>query len=342
MHYLFFDTECCDGNHICSFGYIIVDSNFNKIEKKDIVINPEKPFKLGRDRFDPRIQLAYQEETFYKQKNFCFFYNTIKELLLNKNYVILGHSITADIQYLKIACNRYNLKEFDVKIYDTQDFYYQLNKKYKSRSLENIIKDLSIDTENLQEHKSCDDAEMSMLVTKEICNQLDITIDDLLSLCESSIRDKNTLKTTKSLSKELSKIYQEYPNRTDWKSICFSDTFEKNYEKTINLIKKIFEKEYNYTQKVSECDFFVMGKTSGKRDLYCNHNIENCGKNIKKITMNDLLSMLDEKANNNDKSQTKDKLTSSNIGSKFCSALAQKGISYDEYIKLIDDNFSTQ
>ena len=28
MKYSFFDIECCDGNHICSFGYVIVNKNF--------------------------------------------------------------------------------------------------------------------------------------------------------------------------------------------------------------------------------------------------------------------------------------------------------------------------
>ena len=48
MKYLFFDIECCDGNHICSFGYVIVNNNFEILEKKDLVMNPEKRFKLGR------------------------------------------------------------------------------------------------------------------------------------------------------------------------------------------------------------------------------------------------------------------------------------------------------
>lgn len=34
MKYLFFDIECCDGNHMCSFGYVIVNNNFEILEKK--------------------------------------------------------------------------------------------------------------------------------------------------------------------------------------------------------------------------------------------------------------------------------------------------------------------
>ena len=49
MKYLFFDIECWDGNHICSFGYVIINSDFEILEKRDLVINPEKVFKLRGD-----------------------------------------------------------------------------------------------------------------------------------------------------------------------------------------------------------------------------------------------------------------------------------------------------
>ena len=71
MNYLFFDIECCDGNHICSFGYVICDEHFNILKKEDIIMNPQKKFKLGRAGFDPKIHLAYTVETFQKQNPLC-------------------------------------------------------------------------------------------------------------------------------------------------------------------------------------------------------------------------------------------------------------------------------
>ena len=343
MKYLFFDIECCDGNHICSFGYVIIDEKFNIIAKKDLVINPEKPFNLGRDKFNPRIQLAYQEYTFYKQKNFKYFYPTIKELLCNQEYVVLGHSISSDLQYLKIACERYDVDNIDIGVYDTQDFYYQLNKKYKTRSLENIINDLSIKVENLQEHKSCDDAEMSMLITKEICNRLNVSISDLLTLCESSIKDGNPKELSdraknKKFSKTLKAIAQKYPDRNNWKSICLSDIIvETDFEKRIQLIKRIFESGYNYICKVSECDYFVTANEYGERDLSCDYNIDN-GKKIKKITIKDLSKMLGFDINEFGEIEKQEDTTNSEIHSLLLEALAKKGISYDNYIKSFSDN----
>ena len=193
MRYLFFDIECCDGNHMCSFGYVIVDEKFRVIEQKDILINPETEFKLGRAGFDPVIQLAYGQDVFYKQKPFKCLYDEIKGLLLCSNQVLLGHSISADIQYLKIACERYGCQKLEICVYDTQNFYYQFNPKYPQRSLDNIVKDLDIDISNIQKHKSDNDAQISMMVTKEICRRLDVSLTELIELCESSRVDSNTI-----------------------------------------------------------------------------------------------------------------------------------------------------
>lgn len=46
MRYLIFDIECCDGKHICEFGYVIADENFEIQEKTTLLIDPEHPFDL--------------------------------------------------------------------------------------------------------------------------------------------------------------------------------------------------------------------------------------------------------------------------------------------------------
>ena len=56
MRYLAFDIECCDGKHICEFGYVITDEKYNIIKKFVITINPESKFNLvgrpgGRDLY---------------------------------------------------------------------------------------------------------------------------------------------------------------------------------------------------------------------------------------------------------------------------------------------------
>lgn len=340
MRYLYFDIECCDGKHICSFGYVITNEKFEVLGKEDIVINPQWRFKLGRAGFDPRIHLAYTEETFKKQKPFKHFYNRIRDLLTQENQILLGHSISADIQYLKIACERYNLPEIKIEVYDTQDFYYQLNKKYKSRSLDKIVDDLGIDISNLREHKSCDDAHISMLITQEICTRLKISINELLELCDNSIRNGDKKELTekqklKKFSRDLKNIASKYPNRSEWKAICLSDTIvENDKEKRIALIKRIFEKGYNYICKASECDYFVVGEGYGERDLSCDHNIEDNNKIIKKITISDLSKMLDVNINKN--GEIVQEITDSVLLESLKSALSKKGMSYEDYLKSLE------
>ena len=58
MQYLSFDIECCDGKHICEFGYVITDENFKVTKKECYTINPEKPFNLiGRENREDCILL---------------------------------------------------------------------------------------------------------------------------------------------------------------------------------------------------------------------------------------------------------------------------------------------
>lgn len=343
MNYLFFDIECCDGNHICSFGYVITNESFEILEKEDIIINPQWRFKIGRAGFDPRIHLAYSEDVFKRQKPFPYFYERIKEVLTYPNQILLGHSISADIQYLKIACERYGFPEFEIEVYDTQDFYYQLNKEYKSRSLENIASDLNIDVSYLQEHKSCDDAEISMLVTKEICSKLEISINDILLLCNNSKRDgtikeKSKKNLQKKFARDLKAIAEKYPKRTEWKSICFSDTIvEQNSEKRIALIKQIFNKGYNYICKASECDYFVMGNGYGERDLSCDYNIEDNKKEIKKITLEELSKMLDVHVNEYGEI-IEENCYDNTLFYALLETLKKKGISYEDYIKQFSNN----
>ena len=51
MNYLVFDIECCDGRHICEFGYVLADAAFRVLERGVMTIAPEKPFDLGGEIF---------------------------------------------------------------------------------------------------------------------------------------------------------------------------------------------------------------------------------------------------------------------------------------------------
>ena len=339
MNYLFFDIECCDGHHICSFGYVVTNENFEILKKEDIVINPQWRFRKGRDGFDPEKDLAYTKEYFMKQPAFPYFYSKLKRLLVDSNYILLGHGITSDISFLDNACKRYDFPKFDLQVYDTQNMYYQFNKLQKQRALEDIIKDLVIDISLLHEHKSCDDAEVSMLITRELCKKLQVSLDELLELCDNSIRD-NSLKNKsprgiqRAVGRGLRELAEKYPQRFEWESICLSDSIQvSDVEKRLEFIKQVLDKGYNYIFKASEANYFVMGSEYGKRDECCDYNINENGKNIKKITIEELSKMLKVKLD-----ECCNIVTEKDDGD-FAEALKKqllkRGLSYEEFIKNI-------
>lgn len=178
--YLFFDIECSNGHDICSIGYCIVDENLHILETRDIIINPENRFILSPSGKRPKIELAYPEELFYKQNNFAYYYEEIKTLMEERNYILLGHSVRSDLFFLNFACKRYKLPKLKIKAYDTQKMFKIIYNRPHAESLENILKQLEVDTSNLTFHRSCDDAKATFYVAKEICWQKDISLDELL------------------------------------------------------------------------------------------------------------------------------------------------------------------
>ncbi len=178
--YLFFDIECANGRDICSFGYCIFDEKLHLVEKRDILINPEKKFVLSNYGKRPKIELSYPQEAFYKQDNFRFFYEDIKKLLVESKYKIFGHSCKSDFAFLNMACDRYRLKRLIFEVFDTQQAYYKLFNRPHIESLESILINLEVDSSFLTFHKSCDDAYASFLVLKEMCFRLDKTLDEML------------------------------------------------------------------------------------------------------------------------------------------------------------------
>ena len=179
MKYLFFDIECCDGRHICSFGYIKTDEKFKILEKRDIVINPKKPFNLG-PRGESELKFCYPKSLFFKQKEFPFFYDELKNLLSQKDCINFGFSIGNDFNFLNIACARYGLPPFLIKGIDVQIMQKYITNDTNCRALEKVADSRHIDFSKLRLHKSCDDAQLSMCILKNICQEYGYSIKDIV------------------------------------------------------------------------------------------------------------------------------------------------------------------
>lgn len=201
MKYLFFDTECCNGTDICSFGYVICNENFEILEREDIIINPRAHFQLGHYRAQPEIELAYDKATFLAAPDFRKFYTRISNLLTSSP--VLGHAINCDARVIMKACTRYNLPLIKFDFFDTQVAYKLFSGEENCAALEKIAEKLNLELDCL--HRSDDDALTSMKIAAEICKRRNITLDELLQepTCVGSVDKLLEADHAKQLKREL-------------------------------------------------------------------------------------------------------------------------------------------
>ena len=191
MKYLFFDCECANcydhQGKICSFGYTITDTNFKVLEKKDLIMNPDAPFDphvlgIGENSID----LAYTPVRFQYAPKFDAFYPALVSLLTDKDTVVFGYAVENDIGFLYSDCHRYQKPMPNFTFYDIQEIYRIYREWDRSPSLEDALKDLNVPFDSYAEHRSSDDAEMSMLLLKEMAQEIGQSAEELVKTYPTS------------------------------------------------------------------------------------------------------------------------------------------------------------
>lgn len=260
MDYLYFDIECADGSHICSFGYVITDERFNIVEKDDILINPRCEFRLGKYRKEPYIALAYREKQFYSSPSFDKLYGKIVEILTRPNRVVLGHAIESDVEFLDKACDRYKKPRPNISVFDTQKIYEKHTGDGNVKALEKIMEELGVDISHLSAHKSCDDAEMSMMTVRELCRIENVGIAEFLDGCRKYTIDRRQMNITyrcRHIRKILSGIKRNCA-KIDREKIYISDVVERiEVEKTREILHAIYNAGYAFSFDPENCDYCV-------------------------------------------------------------------------------------
>lgn len=300
MKYVYFDIECAsniDGKaKICSLGYVVADEYFNILEKDDLVINPN----IERKDYSAYVMkniVKYTIEELESKETFPFFYEKIKNLLENEDHVVVGYDVSNDIRDLMDECERYELPLLKIISYDTQKIYKEYMNDKNFISLGNLMKKFNLDINAFTEHNSRDDAEMTLLVTKAICKELNYDITYLFEKYKKTtinyLNYKNrSLKTPK--RKYLVKVKQ-LNDKLDHETIkiCFSHSLNiDKIDEKLNLIDKMYEKGYSYVSSLTKCDYFIEGNKKDKLDEACDYIIINGIKDIKKISMKEFLLML--------------------------------------------------
>ncbi|MEG2084434.1 MAG: hypothetical protein RRY78_02620 [Clostridia bacterium] len=285
MKILAFDIESCNGKHcncasMCSFGYYLTDEKFDKIEQLDVLINP-KPnrFVLGPYGEEPRIKLAYPEETFRKSPNFFKQYKQIKALFTS-DVLVVGFDIVNDLRYLNDACATYNLPVITFKFIDVQLLFKIFQKDNKTLSLTKIAQYFNIDFE---EHRSDEDARVTLIALQKICAEENKTLKELISYYMIVLGENKSdsfsncyskavfvenfgLKRTKKMNEFL---VEKYLRALKAKPVAEKDTFfnkrfcfSKSLENIDALVaRKILHKIYylggKYTNIPQKCNVFV-------------------------------------------------------------------------------------
>lgn len=310
MKYVFFDIECSNGHDICSFGYCKTDENFKILKKEDIVINPESKITLAPHDSQGKMELAYSQEYFLKQNPFDFYYPKIKELLTNEKHVLFGHSIGSDFGFLNIACRRYKLPLFEIEGYDTQKLHYKIYKTEHLESLEKIVEELGVEKTFLY-HKSSEDAEATMYVAKTIFQENDISLSsppDVLLECLVK-NNLTTIKKKKTFADKVNDLRQAFLDREHIKcKVAFSDGFKiKKTRDQLYIIRKLFEAGYDYTNKILNCDVFILDGQEGNRYNFYKY-LRSRGKQLKSRGYDDLMKEIfrsNREQNEGEKEQSK-------------------------------------
>ncbi len=182
MNYVFFDIECafCEKHgvaYICEFGYVIVNSNFDIIEKQHFLINPAHFF----DRYALKKILHYPKKQYENSPLFPEFYDSIAEVLSGNDKTIIGHTVELDYKYLSSECKRYNKKKIKFDRYDIAQAFQILENEEQISSLGKMVEKLEISiAEPL--HDALSDAIATMLVTKQLAEKYNKSIEELVAI----------------------------------------------------------------------------------------------------------------------------------------------------------------
>ena len=327
MRYLAFDIECCDGKHICEFGYVITDEKFNIIKKSVITINPESEFKLvgrpgGRD-----LYLFFSEEQYYNSPIFTTYYDDIKNLLEYPEQIVVGHAVGNDADFLRTACKRYNLSPINFQFFDSQKAYSEYSNIQKSVSLENAENEMSLEKpERL--HKSDDDALLSLRLVQAMCQHLEIDLAQLMDLCPTacgssknhmirytgdslkemllalennpeSLSNGKKEKCIKRFNESISPEGAIIKSRLNGKKYCFGRRFEmENIKLALILMQLLKNHDCSYNTKISDNELYIAtdAELSTPQEPHTRFTMAlekyNAGEKIEILTFQDLYKLL--------------------------------------------------
>ena len=274
MRYLFFDIEGANCynfvSKMCTFGYVITNEKFHVNSKVDVIINPESPF-------DRHILLknmnAYPVDVYNKRPSFKYFYQAIKNILEESEQLIVGWSVENDVKYIYDACQRYSCKQIKYSFLDLQKVYMKVENLTTQPSLEDACSKYNI--ELLVNHKSDDDAMLTMQLAKAICKSLKITLQELFEQnmdCCSTVEEYSRKALTReeiefriqrrkvinAIKNTKRKYKKSNPNINDTEVYAFvNDVIDTHSDKLLKIIRYIIDCGASVTNNLKLCTTLI-------------------------------------------------------------------------------------
>ncbi len=287
MKYLVFDLECCDGKHICEFGYVLFDETFTLLARDCITIDPEMPFQLGSRDGEDEISLAFPEVIYYSSPTFAQVYPQIKEIIETPDCQIIGFSFSNDTSFLARAYARYQLEPIRFSYLDFQKMYRAYAQMKNHPSVERIVEDLAI--EDIILHKSDDDSHAVMRALEKICAKENLSLPDTLQLLQTRMgnyrqelakeRNQTRLEKIQAGNRNAQKDFitrfmeKKKPNENASPSVFFgkrvsvSMTYQRaQFDRFIALLDELYRAGATYCMNPISCDLFLTYEVAGKSD----------------------------------------------------------------------------
>ncbi|MBR3804295.1 MAG: 3'-5' exonuclease [Clostridia bacterium] len=302
MRILSYDIESTTGSHsdasMCTFGYCIADEKFNIIEQRDIVMRPR-----GK-RYESKIKLHYDKAFIKAQKPFPDFYEEIKNLFKTSD-LIIGFSVSNDVDFLNNACELYGLEKIEYEFLDIQLLHKTVEKLPNPRGLESVAQEMGVE---YLAHRSDEDARVTLLLLKSITEKLNLTIEEVLSkyhITQGVNSEEETTPCTNGVytKKELNYLINDfiehnyrhnrrYKGGLSYKSFAFSDEIKFG---DVDLYRRMMKRIYELNGRVGQienCNHFVSVKGEFTEKEKRSLSLRNEGrKRITPITLEDALKI---------------------------------------------------
>lgn len=302
MKMLFFDLECsnCFGGkgNVCEFGAVLVDKNFKIIKE---IAFPMSPGQGKANRFDNGfhdeegyLKWAYDPDYYLQCDEFDHFYDQIKKLVEDEETLVFGYAVNNDVIYLNDSTERYHLPTLNYTAYDLLPIVEQYGNQ-QLHGLENTFYALYGDegARNIMPHLSLDDAKMTMLVAKYLCQDLQLDILHLIEKYPScklnAIEYIEELRKRKAKRKKHSHTYslchhawKDFCNQhnnlatsksNDWRNVALSNSIIDEEEWLNNAINKILELQLIPRLHNEQAHYFVVNNEEEKTKIIINKSI---------------------------------------------------------------------